>query len=687
MELVEAIPHLMIIWVLWLALKGAGGFLEYSQPMIGISYAMLVLTGVHALVILFRRESLGFGYEFLLPLPFLLLALLHYLFLSPAPWAAALGLCGLVQAYALYLVAFNSIKGRQSSQWLLFSCEIVVIFAVLAGFRQFYMNAGGMMLPGRVRYPEYAEGMAGYLQDPQTLASLILLIWPLTVMIAWMRRFPVPVRILNGFCSVIFPIGLLLSANRLGLLVFAFQFLALPMFLTRENWLRRRFWGYGLAVLALSLGVFWYGTQGLRERIQYQMGGSSGFFSETSFQTGWNMFLDAPLFGQGFGSYGLLWDRFNSSWAPEHSVYSGSTILDLLAEFGVVGLILVMVPFLVILPRALRSWRSLPHISYDQDIIRRLKYLSPRQRSRNKLARAQSRTSSSKIILGGLLLGMVGLVLSQLADYSLKLPLHLFIMCSLFACFAIVGMGYKRDHISSGKSRLLGMVPLGLSLSCCLFGVSRFEAQHLYYTANEQLQGLNDTPERIFDNPGVLIDVEERFTKAVDLNPGHAEAWNGLAQSRLAHLLAEQESPEDISARAEKPLHEALRLSPLSWEIHYSQARVALISGKPVGEAMAHLRRAGELSPRRPEPEAFLGILLLVLDRQSVEGQQLVDSALEKYPDYTLVLRLQAWLELSAVDPSATEDSLVTPASIARQFRILPVVRERIRGAGLPAGF
>ena len=61
MDLVEVIPHLMILWILWLTLTGFGGFLEFAEPMVGISFALLGLTGMHALVVGYEKLVITYG--------------------------------------------------------------------------------------------------------------------------------------------------------------------------------------------------------------------------------------------------------------------------------------------------------------------------------------------------------------------------------------------------------------------------------------------------------------------------------------------------------------------------------------------------------------------------------------------------------------------------------------------------
>ena len=324
--------------------------------------------------------------------------------------------------------------------------------------------------------------------------------------------------------------------------------------------------------------------------------------------------------------------------------------------------------------------------------MRRLKYMSSRLRSKNKLARGQSRTSSSKILLGGLVLGMAGLLLYQFADHSLKFPLHLFVVACLAACLVIVSRGYERRTVPRLVGHLQGFCPLILAIGCCLFAIPRFQAQHLFYTNSEKLQSLLNEPDRIFENPGELDPIEEGFSKAVELLPGHAEAWIELAECRLARLHAEVRSPEEIARTAEGPLIKAGQITSLSWRIHYSLARVASIQGKPISGVMDHLELARQLAPRRPEPDAFLGILLLMEDRESVRGQELLRMALNKYPEYELLHLLQPWLALSNGQRLSGElptlnGSLVTPPVVARQFVPLPVTRERVRAAGLPVGY
>ena len=77
-DLLKILPFLFLVLTLWVTLSGFGGFMEYAGPLEVVSYALLGLTGIHAIVVLTRRESLGYGWEAALPIPFLILAMIHY---------------------------------------------------------------------------------------------------------------------------------------------------------------------------------------------------------------------------------------------------------------------------------------------------------------------------------------------------------------------------------------------------------------------------------------------------------------------------------------------------------------------------------------------------------------------------------------------------------------------------------
>lgn len=69
------------------------------------------------------------------------------------------------------------------------------------------------------------------------------------------------------------------------------------------------------------------------------------------FSVAWEFFKDAPLFGNGFGSFSLLYTGFQSADYP-HNIF-----LEALSELGIIGFILLLIPIIITIIKYLKYRR------------------------------------------------------------------------------------------------------------------------------------------------------------------------------------------------------------------------------------------------------------------------------------------------------------------------------------------
>jgi hypothetical protein len=685
-ELFKVLQFLALGWVLLDTLIGFGGFLAYGEPMVGVSVSLLVLAGLHALTNAFRQEQAGIDWELLLPVPFLVYAWAHMQFLSPTPWEAGLFLTVFVQAYALYFIVFTSMHGIQSGFWILSICQTVILVALLAGFFQFYQFPEWMVTLDRERNPLYLDGAAGLLLDPTTLGSVLLLALPASVFILFLRRFPGPVRMLNGFLVFALFVGFLLSTHRPGIAVLAGVLVLLPFFLSNHWRARRRLWMRGLIVLLLLMPAFWFATDALRSRLSGFWTPTEDLLASASLSVAWQRFLESPILGEGLGSFAYLWETFVPEGVEGTALYPASAYADLLSAMGLAGLILILIPVSVLFGRGFSVWCGVPFVTVNKDVAERMKRFPVGHPGRERLERTQGRAPSSKVILGSLLIGLGGYLVYIGWGFSHRLPFHLFLTACLLGALAVFSRRVKRAKVSRAVGLITGLIPLLLVVWAFNFGVPRFYAQHLVYTTDEKLEYLLTDPDRIFIDPGVVTPLLQSYQSASELDPSHAGAWLGLGRARLAQLYAELWPADELAAEARPALEEALERAPESWLVHYELARV-LAMLEDSDSAKRHLRRSLELAPRRAEPRAFLGSLLLLRNASSTEGRELVEAALAINPEYEPAQNAMRRIDLNSRQESPSGTGLAfdvfSERLLAQQFEVISNTRERILAAGI----
>lgn len=684
LRILEAAQHLLLGWILVKTLVGFGGFVAYGEPMSGISLSLFFLAALHAINVTLRREKKGLDWELLLPLPFVLYVALNHLYISAAPWSSALFLTVYVQAYALYFIVFNSIRGSRSAIWIFTICQLVAVTALMGAFFQYYLFPDWMVTLTRDRNPAYLHGAAGFLMEPSNFASLLFLFWPVSVLMAWARRFSGPVRILNGFYAVAMFVGILVSTERPGLWVLVLVMALLPFLMTRFWQVRWRVWGVGSLLLIVCLPLFWFGTDTLQSRMLYLLEGASNPLDQASVSAAWGLFLLHPVLGGGLGSFAHFWEMLRPETVSGSSLYSTSSYAGLLGELGLAGLILAGVPVLTLLFRGFRFWQAIPFLTVNKDVQSRMKRYPKNHPGRTKLERANGRTPSVKVLLGGLVLGFIGFLLVLAWDYSLSLPVHLFLFACLLGVLAALSRSGRRSTVSSRLGIATGLVPVLLSGWALAFGAPRFYSQYSVYTADEELDYLLSDPDRIFVDPGSVTFVIESYLTAVELNPDNAAGWLGLGRAQLARIHADILPSEELAVLARSALANALSLAPDLWEGHFQMARCLAILGENPAQVDVHLQEAIRLAPGRPEAPAFLGSLLLFRGSDPAEGKRLLARALEIDPSYEPAVKsFRRMGGAQGVEAGRRQTGALTEALLAESFSLVEPGPERILGAGI----
>jgi hypothetical protein len=592
----EVLAGLGLLGLLLQTLIGYGGFLPFGASMVGVSKTLILVAGLHALAMLFRDHRPGIEWELLLPLPYIVYAWAHWQFLSPAKVEAGMQLAVTVQAYALYFIVFNTVNGVRTGKWILTCLKLSVLCALFTAFFQYYLFPDWMVGVGRMRNPAYASGAAGFLQDPQNLGAILITLPSLGVLMAVKYFRSGPTWVWQSALSFAMIIGLLLCSTPAGLIAMSLTLLVLPLFMTNITRDRIKIYRRFIFVLMPLIAFIWFGTEALNQRLADYISGPGDVLGALSREVGMSQFLANPLLGQGLGSYAANWETHVPLSSPVASTYAVSAYIDILAETGLVGFALILLPVIFLMFKAFRLWLSTPYLKINEEAMGRIEKLPPGHPMRRRLQKDKGRVPTQKAVIGGLLLGLAGFLAYAGWDYALKLPFVLF----LAACLAGALVGYMRWNARPREKRgrwvIVAVLPLLLATWAASFGLPRFYASHLCFIGEEQLAYLQEDPDHIFQDPSSAYHTADIFQMALELAPESSSAWLGLGVSQLLFLDARLQERELIATTALPALEKAFALDPESWLANYSLARAQLIIGVSGDVILEHLRKA----PRSP---------------------------------------------------------------------------------------
>lgn len=683
-KVVELVFFLLLTTTLAYGFVNFAGFLPYAPKHALFSLLMIGVAAVQGLLVYFRKDSIRFQLASLLPIPFLGYLFVHSFWISPVPWVTELYVMVFLQAYGFYVIVLNALNRGSGRMQMLIIVYIAYFLMVLVACFQFYLFPDWSPLAQRLRAEQFAHGAAGWFSDPQNLGALVLVLLPSAYLILLMRRFAGPVRIFCGFISFFGFVLYFLSSHLFGLLILMTLILVVPFFATGERYARMRMLRWQFLFILIFLPLFWFGTDALRERMEYYLTYQADTLSQTSRGVAYSAFLGAPVFGNGLGSFSSFWDSMTPGVVGGESLYAVSAYAGWLAELGIVGLILLLLPAVWIWGNAYRKWRNTAFIKVDPDVESRLRKLSPRRRARERARLSKGRVPGTKVVLGGLLLGLAAMSLYIVVDYSIHLPAVMFFLAFIFATLVNFSSPGVKLHVGERYRFTMAMLPLILFTWAYGFGVRSIEAQWRVTEAGERLAMLESQSGRIFHDPALVYEAEFLLEQALELSPENGEAWLLLGQTRFLRLSMEIYDVVDIANLALSDLLIAKELFPQDWRVHFNLSRALALRGDPIGEILPHLERARQMAPFRAEPLAFLTALQSLQphsDRQQLQIN--MNQAIALDPDYEPArLFLSRFAMAGGAGAGSVNQRILTPALIAEDFHTVMSRPQRIEGAG-----
>lgn len=662
--------------------RGFAGYMPDGR-MLGVSSALLIGVGTLHLIRHLGDSSshLRLYREMFYPLPFIGYVLVHFLWLSDSPWNAGLYLAVLLQAYAVFCLSLSVPRHGTARSTYLILLHVIHFVVLLVGFLQFYLFPEWMPFADRVRPIEFGYGPAGFFTEPSNLGALVLLVFPSAIFILWLRRFSGPVRILMGLISVAGLVGYFLTAHIWGLMLLVVFMLILPLLILQTWRGRRKFYLWGTVLLLVLMPFAWFGTDALQSRMEMIWGYTQDELAASSREIAYEAALSAPILGNGYGAFPVIWQQNSGPEFQSTVAYPVGWFADILAELGVVGLLLALVPVVLIWIRGLRYWNSLLLFRPDPDIEKRIKGLSPRRKEMMRRKLAKGRSPAPKVVLGGLLFSWLFFGLYLLQDNALR-------FAGVWICFAItvgIVVVFTYEGISLGKSQrgkvVLAGFPLIVALIAFSFGYPKFAAAYLLQDSTDRLRTVLNDRYRIFQDPAVVHEIETQLDLVLELYPDHGEALAWKGETILARTHMDLFPAEEIATAALPYLNRAVELSPNLWRAHYNHARALGMLGREESELLESLDRAVELASNRVEPLAFASAIRIIAGIDSDSAAEDFRAARLLSPGYAPAAVFSDRLQMSGGNRGSA-GVILRSEILAVQFELAVGASERMAGSG-----
>ncbi len=393
-------------------------------PKLVFSLPAYLLLGVAGVLAVFGRKKAEFGNPNVWCFGSALLLAAYVCgraFFSPVDYLARTDFfmtLGSLVAYVLVAVHLPRSSQRRTLMWVLFGLAMA---HTVVGAIQFKEGQNFMALPSIFR-PDYGARASGFYICPNHLAGLLEMLGMLALGFAVWARGKVWQRVLAVYAVVVCIAGVAISGSRGGymsLVVGLIVFSAISLWVIRRAdpmQFRRMLFAVaaGCAVVVASAVYLMLHSASLKSRLNviYDPTNMRLLLWEAALQ----QFGLNPVFGTGSGTYLYLGRLFRSVRVQLDPLHVHNDYLELLAEYGVVGVLVVSI-FVALHLRG--GW-----VGINAIVVQKLLPLG--------------RSKSTELALAiGAFSGIAAILVHSVVDFNLHIPANTLFVALLFGILAL----------------------------------------------------------------------------------------------------------------------------------------------------------------------------------------------------------------------------------------------------------
>jgi hypothetical protein len=639
----------MLGWVGW----HAGGDVETGTGMLGAAFFSFFVAALWALWWPLKGQGVELSKGVLWTLPLILYLGLHSFVFASAPWRAVPLFGAVFMAWLAYAVVAHMARQR-ALLYLLVGLTLAVVFGL--GIFLFAFDPpqiGTEDLDGAIVEVDPSTVQFGVFQLAPPMLFGWLLTLPFAMVAVALPRFPGYLRIALGGYLLFGVHQLGIVGNLAGYLTFALILLALPFFL-RPRWRARvRVYGVTVGLLALVAAVS-YLAVGMREKAEAARDLQPALVETTRWSAALAGSRFATITGIGLGALPLLVEGASVAPAGDDPAGTRQTTLQWLAETGLLGLVLSLLAVWGVGGRLFLAWLREPFYPRDREAEFR-HARGPGEdkpvahRSRRRRHHRLKRSTTRKVFLGGLVLGLVAcLFFAQFeSSWQVGFPLLLLgIWAGVGERFLVEGGGTVRLAKRRGALRFLLAGVSCLLAGLCLLFLDRYQANIEVASARQLLKPYIENENLAFESPPGVYEARQAARFALRAEPDHAEAWALLAQTHLLEEAIARVPLEEAGMAAREAAARAVNLYPKSGFFRLLRAQGMAMAGSNPEAVEATFSEAAAAAPRNMDIlYEWARYRSFNLD-DAAGARELLDRLLAIDPEYEEARRLRRRLEL-----------------------------------------
>jgi len=510
------------------------------------------------------------------PICWAVLAFLAYVIIgyeySDIEYVARLLLIRVVVYAALFFLVLNNCNRQELA--LVFCLALIFLgsFDALYAIYQYAAHSGKVW--GFIRPPQYHGRVGGSFINPNHLAGFLETIIPLALALVVAGRLGPAFKVVLAYLAGLMIVALGLTFSRGGYFASGLSLVALLLVLLSRR--GSRLASASLLVVLLAGGWYFFAHSSLAGVRVREVGHETSLLNSryAIWASATRMWLDRFWFGVGPGHFDARFPQYRTDLVPDHPDFAHNDYLNTLADFGLVGALLVASAFLIFF------WgvcRTLPFVWREGNDLR--------VKQSNKPA----------LVLGGAM-GLLALLIHAFTEFNLQIPATALLACALLALVSgHLRFATERFWVSPQRlgKPLATLVLLGVLAWLATQGAHRF--RKYYWLRQAGGESAPATPARV-----------AALKQALVVEPFDGEVSYNLGETLRALSLAGDAGSEDLAREALTFYERGMALN--RWDpFNYLRYGMCLDWLGQHGRATPYYDHAVELDPNNYYIAAFRG--------------------------------------------------------------------------------